>query len=42
MKIDMLLEFIKKLSIELVEQEIKAYELLKEKKYLIFLIIRVI
>lgn len=30
-----LLEFIKKMSNELVEQEIKAYELLKEKKYFV-------
>jgi hypothetical protein len=32
---DYLLEFIKKLSIELVEQDIKAYELLREKKYFV-------
>ncbi len=30
-----LLEFIKKMSIELVEQDVKAYELLKEKKYFV-------
>jgi hypothetical protein len=30
---NLLIQFIKRLSIELVEQEIKAYELLKEKKY---------
>ncbi len=30
-----LLEFIKKLSVELVEQDIKAYEILREKKYFV-------
>ena len=30
---NLLIQFIKRLSIEIVEQEIKAYELLKEKKY---------